>query len=110
METLIDLIPHLGFPIVCTIGVGYALYTVMKRWMDDASERENSMRGANEKFSEALKRVAETLTESNSINRELSETNRTLVERVEDNLNTLNNNVERILDKLGTENSNNNKK
>ena len=56
----------------------------------------------NQKFSESLAKVAETLTESNNINRELSETNRTLVDRVELNLNEINNNVEKILDKINT--------
>lgn len=102
METTvwIELISTLGFPIACVIACGLVLYKFMKRWIEDASERETSLESANEKFSEALSKVADTIIESNNINRELSETNRTLVERVETNLSTINNNVERIIDTL----------
>ena len=58
------------------------------------------MQNINKLFSESLSKVADTLNDSNEINRELSETNRTLVERVELNLNELNNNVGKILDNL----------
>lgn len=102
MEPWVEIVTQLGFPITCTLVLGYMLFRFAKRWIDDSHEREESMTTTNQKFSEALAKVAETLTESNNINRELSETNRTLVDRVELNLTALNNNVGKILDKLNT--------
>lgn len=100
MEPWVEVITQLGFPVACTLALGYVLFKFAKRWLDDSHEREDSMTKINEKFSNALNKIAETITESNKINRELSETNRTLVERVELNLNEINNNVEKILDKI----------
>lgn len=102
MEPWVEIVTQLGFPITCTLALGYMLFRFAKRWIDDSNEREESMTTTNQMFSEALAKVAETLTESNNINRELSETNRTLVDRVELNLTALNNNVEKILDKINT--------
>lgn len=100
MEPWVEIITQLGFPVACTLALGYMLFKFAKRWIDDSHEREESMTTINEKFSAALSKVAETLNESNNINRELSETNRTLVDKVESNLSALNNNVEKILDKI----------
>lgn len=100
MEPWVEIVTQLGFPITCTLALGYMLFRFAKRWIDDSNEREESMQNINKLFSESLAKVAETLNESNNINRELSETNRTLVDRVELNLTALNNNVEKILDKL----------
>lgn len=102
MEPWVDIVTQLGFPVACTLALGYVLYKFIKHWLEDSHEREESMTTINQKFSESLAKVAETLTESNNINRELSETNRTLVDRVELNLNEINNNVEKILDKINT--------
>ena len=102
MEPWVEIVTQLGFPITCTLALGYMLFRFAKRWIDDSHEREESMTTTNQKFSEALAKVAETLNESNNINRELSETNRTLVDRVELNLTALNNNVEKILEKIDT--------
>ena len=100
MEPWVEIVTQLGFPITCTLALGYMLFRFAKRWIDDSNEREESMQNINKLFSESLSKVADTLNDSNEINRELSETNRTLVERVELNLNELNNNVGKILDNL----------
>ena len=102
MEPWVDIVTQLGFPVACTLALGYVLYKLVKHWLEDSHEREESMTTKNEKIRKSHAKVAETLNESNNINRELSETNRTLVDRVELNLNEINNNVEKILDKLGT--------
>lgn len=102
MEPWVEIVTQLGFPVACTLALGYVLYKLIKHWLEDTHEREESMTTINEKFSAALAKVAETINESNKINRELSETNRTLVDRVELNLNEINNNVEKILDRIGT--------
>ena len=100
MEPWVEIVTQLGFPITCTLALGYMLFRFAKRWIDDAHEREESMNNINKMFSDSLSKVADTLNESNNINRELSETNRTLVDRVELNLTALNNNVAKILDKI----------
>lgn len=100
MEPWVEIVTQLGFPIACTLALGYTLFRFAKRWIDDAHKREESMNNINKMFSDSLSKVADTLNESNNINRELSETNRTLVDRVELNLTALNNNVGKILDKI----------
>lgn len=100
MEAWIEIVQTVGFPIACTLALGFMLFKLAQRWIDDAHEREESLGGMNERLNDGLKKVADTILESNCINKELSETNRMLVDKVENNLSALNSNVGKILDKI----------
>ena len=43
MEALIELIPTLGFPIVCCVAVGICFYQMLNKVLSDSKERENSL-------------------------------------------------------------------
>ena len=43
METLIELIPTLGFPIVCCVAIGICFYRILMMVLADNKERENSL-------------------------------------------------------------------
>ena len=43
METLIELIPTLGFPIVCCVAVGVCFYQMLNKVLTDSKERETNL-------------------------------------------------------------------
>ena len=96
----VSLIQQVGFPIACVIACAAFIYTFVTRTQDEAKEREDKLIDANVKSAEALEKVSDTIAESNRVNSELSETNRLLVEKMEDKLTDIDQNVSKILDKM----------
>ena len=43
MESLIELIPTLGFPIVCCVAIGICFYHILMMILADSKERENNL-------------------------------------------------------------------
>ena len=43
MQTLIELIPTLGVPIVCCVAVGICFYQILNKVLADSKERENNL-------------------------------------------------------------------
>ena len=43
MSELIELIPTLGFPIVCCVAVGICFYQMLNKILTDGKERENNL-------------------------------------------------------------------
>ena len=43
MESLVELIPTLGFPIVCCVAVGICFYQILNKVLADSKERENAL-------------------------------------------------------------------
>ena len=43
MNELIELIPTLGFPIVCCVAVGYMFYQMLNKVLSDSKERESNL-------------------------------------------------------------------
>ena len=43
METLVELIPTLGFPIVCCMAVGFSFYRILMMVLADGREREKNL-------------------------------------------------------------------
>lgn len=98
---ILEVIKNFGFPIACVIACGFFIYRLVIRSLDEAKEREKDLHGLIISNTSELSKIAETITESNDVNKELSETNRMLVEKMEDKLTDIDSNVEKILDKLG---------
>jgi hypothetical protein len=103
----LQVIQTVGFPIACVIACGFFIYKMTVRDKDEALKREEVANAREEKLieanvraSQALDKVADTITESDNVNKELSETNRLLVEKIEGSLNNLNNNMDKVLEKL----------
>lgn len=103
MNEFVQLAQAVGFPIACVIACGFFIYKMVIRDRDEAKDRElraekreESLVEANVKNSQALEKVADTIASSDMVNKELSETNRLLVEKVEDNMVKLQADVEKI--------------
>ena len=43
MSEIIELIPTLGFPIVCCVAVGICFYQMLNKVLTDSKERENNL-------------------------------------------------------------------
>ena len=43
MMEMIELIPTLGFPIVCCVAVGVCFYQMLNKVLSDSKERENNL-------------------------------------------------------------------
>lgn len=43
MEPLIELIPTLGFPIVCCVAIGFCFYRILTNVLADSKEREANL-------------------------------------------------------------------
>ena len=43
MESLVELIPTLGFPIVCCVAIGVCFYRILMMVLSDSKERENNL-------------------------------------------------------------------
>ena len=70
METLIELIPSLGFPIVCCVAIGVCFYRILMMVLADSKERENNLmnltRDISTKISE-LGQIVDKNTEAISV-------------------------------------------
>ena len=97
---LISIINTVGFPIALVIGFCWFIAKYIERATNDNKEREQSLIGANEKLSEALNKVADTIIETNSLNAKLSENNRFMSEQVNRHLEDIDNGIEKIYDKI----------
>ena len=43
LTELVELIPTLGFPIVCCVAVGICFYQILNKVLSDSKERENNL-------------------------------------------------------------------
>ena len=54
MEPLIELIPTLGFPIVCCVAVGFCFYQMLNKVLSDSKERENNLMSLTREISSKI--------------------------------------------------------
>ena len=54
MEPLIELIPTLGFPIVCCVAVGFCFYQMLNKVLSDSKEREASLMNLTREISSKI--------------------------------------------------------
>lgn len=78
-DAIMNAITLLGFPAVCLIFLGMFVYKLISRLMDENKERE-------EKTTQLLNEISTSIKKSTEINSELAETNRLLVDKVNDDL------------------------
>ena len=70
METLIDLIPSLGFPIVCCVAVGICFYRILMMVLADGKEREKNLMDLTREISSKIAELGQIVdknTESISV-------------------------------------------
>ena len=54
MSELIELIPTLGFPIVCCVAVGICFYQMLNKILLDSKERENNLMNLTREISSKI--------------------------------------------------------
>ena len=54
MEMLIELIPTLGFPIICCVAVGVCFYQMLNKVLTDSKERENNLMALTREISSKI--------------------------------------------------------
>ena len=54
MSELIELIPTLGFPIVCCVAVGICFYKMLNKVLLDSKERENNLMNLTREISSKI--------------------------------------------------------
>ena len=54
MESLIELIPTLGFPIVCCVAVGICFYQMLNKVLSDSKEREATLMNLTREISSKI--------------------------------------------------------
>ena len=54
MTELIELIPTLGFPIVCCVAVGICFYQMLNKVLSDSKEREQSLMNLTREISSKI--------------------------------------------------------
>ena len=54
MNELIELIPTLGFPIVCCVAVGICFYQMLNKVLTDSKERENNLMNLTREISSKI--------------------------------------------------------
>ena len=54
MSELTELIPTLGFPIVCCVAVGICFYQMLNKVLSDSKERENNLMSLTREISSKI--------------------------------------------------------
>ena len=54
MSELTELIPTLGFPIVCCVAIGICFYRILMMVLSDSKERENSLMALTREISSKI--------------------------------------------------------
>ena len=54
MNEIIELIPTLGFPIVCSVAVGVCFYRILMMVLADSKERENNLMNLTREISSKI--------------------------------------------------------
>ena len=65
MSELIELIPTLGFPIVCCVAVGICFYQMLNKVLSDGKERENNLMNLTREISTKIAELG-TIVDKNT--------------------------------------------
>ena len=70
MTELVELIPTLGFPIVCCVAIGFMFYQMLIKVLTDSKERENNLMSLTREISTKIAELGQIVdknTESISV-------------------------------------------
>ena len=65
MSELIELIPTLGFPIVCSVAIGLCFYQMLNKVLTDSKERENNLMNLTREISTKIAELG-TIVDKNT--------------------------------------------
>ena len=84
MSELIELIPTLGFPIVCCVAVGICIYQMLKKVLTDSKERENNLMNLTREISTKIAELGKIVDKNTEAISVMNEKLAKLSDEVED--------------------------
>lgn len=84
MQSLIELIPTLGFPIVCCVAVGICFYQMLNKVLTDSKERENNLMNLTRDISSKIAELGQIVDKNTQAISVMNEKLETLSKEVED--------------------------
>ena len=83
MSELIELIPTLGFPIVCCVAVGICFYQMLNKVLTDSKERENNLMNLTREISTKIAELGQIVDKNTEAISVMNEKIEKLSEEVE---------------------------
>lgn len=84
MESLIELIPTLGFPIVCCVAVGLCFYQMLNKVLADSKERETNLMNLTREISSKIAELGQIVDKNTQAVSVMNEKLEKLSSEVED--------------------------
>ena len=84
METLVDLIPSLGFPIVCCVAVGVCFYRILMMVLAEGKEREQNLMNLTRDISTKIAELGQIVDKNTEAISVMNEKIQKLSEEVEE--------------------------
>ena len=84
MVELIELIPTLGFPIVCCVAVGICFYQMLNKILTDSKERENNLMNLTREISSKIAELGQIVDKNTEAISVMNEKLEKLSQEVED--------------------------
>ena len=84
MVELIELIPTLGFPIVCCVAVGICFYQMLNKVLSDSKERENNLMNLTREISTKIAELGQIVDKNTEAISVMNEKLEKLSQEVED--------------------------
>lgn len=84
MTELIELIPTLGFPIVCCVAVGLCFYQMLNKVLTDGKERENNLMNLTREISTKIAELGQIVDKNTEAISVMNEKLEKLSQEVED--------------------------
>ena len=84
MTELINLIPTLGFPIVCCMAIGYMFYQMLNKILVDSKERENNLMNLTREISTKIAELGQIVDKNTEAISVMNEKIAKLSEEVEE--------------------------
>ena len=73
MEVLVEIIPTLGFPIVCCVAVGICFYRILMMVLSDSKERENNLMNLTREISSKIAELGQIVDKNTESIRVMNE-------------------------------------
>ena len=84
MTELIELIPTLGFPIVCCVAIGICFYQILNKVLSDSKERENNLMSLTREISTKIAELGQIVDKNTEAISVMNEKLENLSKEVED--------------------------
>ena len=102
MTELIELIPTLGFPIVCCVAVGICFYQMLNKVMMDSKERENNLMNLTREISSKIAELGQIVDKNTEAISVMNEKIEQLSDEVESKkaISVMNEKIEKLSDEM----------